>query len=683
MFSDQETDDTLFDESRSLFKLFEAVLANDIPDMLVWDLLACVGLENRHLYITPRIHTRSDFIESWEYRRHVCKATIHELGGLLHAGISNLEDEFFGRIPGLNSAAAKVFELCTTGDTPFFQDGWVEWPSLEPDHDNFVDDVKIWLRETISKIATYAQDTELGPHLRQRPLAQLDMRLDGTNIGTPQEFGFVDDTDAGLDFLSSLSHFLVVGHVDSSEHEDTDGRTWLSLSTFAKLSMAAQDPRRFAVGFSICKSKMRVWKFSRLGGIGSEQFDVNVQGQRFVRTILGFLCMHDENLGFDPTIKQVDGKTYIDIERNGRKERIVLVKVLDRHNALACRGTTCWEAYSEDDPTEPLVVKDSWQQPGRIEEGELLRHATESGVVNIAQYYYHGTISVHDKEDDVLKNVWSGLGVAELMEKETQRQKKRATTDDKTSFMRSESPFALTIFSGSDRHLPSSDIRTTAFLPNRVHRRLIMSRVGKRLYEATSFASLLAATRCGIEAHQSLLEAGSLHRDISPGNILIDPNDETKGFLIDLELAEMLSRTAAPASRAREKAGTRPFMAIGLLQGEEHSFMHDLESFFWVLYLICMYYDGPGQFNKEQSRESWHSEDYKLVAIYKCYHAEKFENMANDVVRPYYKPLIPVLRKLNKVVFPKGQLTGKKVNMNLYRQMIKILSDGEQSFASQ
>lgn len=39
-------------------------------------------------------------------------------------------------------------------------------------------------------------------------------------------------------------------------------------------------------------------------------------------------------------------------------------------------------------------------------------------------------------------------------------------------------------------------------------------------------------------------------------------------------------------------AGTKVFMAIGALLGEDHSFMHDLESFFWVLFWICIHYEG-------------------------------------------------------------------------------------------
>jgi serine/threonine protein kinase len=93
-----------------------------------------------------------------------------------------------------------------------------------------------------------------------------------------------------------------------------------------------------------------------------------------------------------------------------------------------------------------------------------------------------------------------------------------------------------------------------------------------------------------------LHKAGFLHRDISINNILINENNNNASwpsFLIDLDLAIKEQREGV--SGAKGKTGTRAFMAIGALLGEQHSFMHDLESFFWVLFWICIHYEGPGQ----------------------------------------------------------------------------------------
>jgi hypothetical protein len=61
-----------------------------------------------------------------------------------------------------------------------------------------------------------------------------------------------------------------------------------------------------------------------------------------------------------------------------------------------------------------------------------------------------------------------------------------------------------------------------------------------------------------------------------------DDNLSPSSFLIDLDLAVRVQRGGA--SRAKGKTGTKAFMAIGALLGEPHSFMHDLESFSWVLF---------------------------------------------------------------------------------------------------
>ncbi|KAB5518239.1 hypothetical protein GE09DRAFT_516317 [Coniochaeta sp. 2T2.1] len=73
---------------------------------------------------------------------------------------------------------------------------------------------------------------------------------------------------------------------------------------------------------------MRVWVFDRLGGIASDQFDINENGLRFVSTVLGFLWMGEAQLGFDPTTMTAEDERFIEIERNGSTERIVIDEVM-------------------------------------------------------------------------------------------------------------------------------------------------------------------------------------------------------------------------------------------------------------------------------------------------------------------------------------------------------------------
>ena len=100
---------------------------------------------------------------------------------------------------------------------------------------------------------------------------------------------------------------------------------------------------------------------------------------------------------------------------------------------------------------------------------------------------------------------------------------------------------------------------------------------------ASSKASLLGALEGCIAGYESLhTRAGMLQCDISPNNLVIneeDNNPSWSAFLIDFDLA--IKEQREKPSGARGKAGTRAFMANGVLHDDEqHSFMHDLESFF-------------------------------------------------------------------------------------------------------
>jgi hypothetical protein len=48
-----------------------------------------------------------------------------------------------------------------------------------------------------------------------------------------------------------------------------------------------------------------------------------------------------------------------------------------------------------------------------------------------------------------------------------------------------------------------------------------------------------------------------------------------------------LSTVGDERTGARQQTGTMEFMAIDVLRGVEHTYRHDLESFFYVLLWIC------------------------------------------------------------------------------------------------
>ncbi|KAF8072218.1 hypothetical protein FPV67DRAFT_1667650 [Lyophyllum atratum] len=163
--------------------------------------------------------------------------------------------------------------------------------------------------------------------------------------------------------------------------------------------------------------------------------------------------------------------------------------------------------------------------------------------------------------------------------------------------------------------------------PTPVLHRLILSTVGRPLWEYTTDLELLTGFRDALKAHKNLCDQGILHRDISAGNVLLtaNPNASLRGFITDLEFARIESSSLAkpltvtkdisPKTRYNDQGcflykthettsthtkfaltvtvqrgahmtGTAQFMAVQILDASGdtvHQTRHDIESFIWVL----------------------------------------------------------------------------------------------------
>jgi hypothetical protein len=215
---------------------------------------------------------------------------------------------------------------------------------------------------------------------------------------------------------------------------------------------------------------------------------------------------------------------------------------------------------------------------------------------------------------------------------------------------------------------------------DRVHRRVIVRDYGKPLYKASSRVAMLEALEGCIEGYESLhTRTGMLQCDISIGNLMMnedDNNPSRRSFLIDLDLA--IKEQREESSGARGKTGTRAFMAVGVLYGEKHSFMHDLESFFWVLFWICIHYNGPNEKGRVVPQfEEWNYMDTEKLAKAKKGEVGDegdFLKAAEEHFASYYHSLIPWVNKLRKVVFPSGG-RWKEEDKKLYSRMKGVLQE--------
>nr|ODN77231.1 hypothetical protein L203_06310 [Cryptococcus depauperatus CBS 7841] len=298
-----------------IIPLLEAALADNLEDALIWDRVADAaaalnvtpppGLTPLPVQQTPRVHSTGGIVSSSERRSDIDPVLKRELGQL-RVELPSFHATFFGRVAGLERAAAAVFQSCTSGSDPLFQEGWMGWPT-----DANEGAVIGWFKDVTAKLVAFA-DGRRPPQTQRWLLAQPNTPLQGSTVKRKLDIGFVrgPKPEEGSPYL--WSQVLVPGELKNNPSADTHAKAWLDLGRYVRETLSAQDTRRFVLGFTLCGSMMRIWEFDRLGGIASDKFDINKEGERFVSTILGFLWMSEEDLGFDPTIITSCGEVLCD-----------------------------------------------------------------------------------------------------------------------------------------------------------------------------------------------------------------------------------------------------------------------------------------------------------------------------------------------------------------------------------
>ncbi|PYI29630.1 hypothetical protein BP00DRAFT_458436 [Aspergillus indologenus CBS 114.80] len=625
---------------------------------------------------TPYLHTISSFVNSSEYRRYVDTVLKGELGSI-YIDVQNFAEVFLGDINGVEATSAMIMRRCTEGDEPLYHtsSGWRDWPQSTQEKE-----VLLWLTRTVNLFREYLGESDLdhGSFEDRTILAQPSQPLQGSIASRKLDAAIVRHKQTQPQQRMHWSQVLVPGELKSNPDLDTISKTWCDLGRYVREVFTAQESRRYVLGFTLCGSIMRLWEFDRAGAIASEPFDIHQDALKFVSTFVGYLMMNDKQLGYDPSIKaSPDNTRFIEITRNGNPERLILDELMKRSSCVAGRATTCWKAHREgSEGKEVLVVKESWQFPERDEEGALLKEALDRKVTNIARYYFHETVYFDGDPDDTRAGIRRGIDLSKAKFHQERSNTSTAQAGRKRSSTHLSSDAALP---STKRSCSNSRSNTgcSTIVQNRVHRRVIVQDYGKPLHKATSLSAMLAAMEGCLQGYQSLYtKTGLLHGDISIGNLLMN---EKNGFLIDLDLAIREKRDRP--SGAHGKTGTRAFMPIGQLLGDALSFVHGLESFFWVLFWICIHYNGPndpGRVVKEFDEWNYISmEDLAKLKLGTVSDDDIFETTMAKFTE-YHQPLKRWVGEWRRVIFPNGKIR-RSDDQGLLSQMILILQDAQEA----
>ncbi|KAF9446799.1 hypothetical protein P691DRAFT_707861 [Macrolepiota fuliginosa MF-IS2] len=350
------------------------------------------------------------------------------------------------------------------------------------------------------------------------------------------------------------------------------------------------DPRRtWIYGITIEDTMMSVWYFCRSHSVKSDAFDFTVDIKSFIQVFMSLLFATPKEIGYDPTVHRVTyNKCFHYVYKLSTNEGKKYFRTLEplfnlRVLCITGRKTRVWRAIEVCGPEDldakdgalEVAVKDVWLDADSATEKEkqekifaALGKAKESD-------YDWAPESLHQHLNQVFKsNQYRDYFMEIKYDTVLSHTKSLSESAKRAPNILHHIDFAITsgnVIEGSTQAKTPSAIAGSSIRPHgkpkffrqyrdKKHYRLIYGEVGHSLYKAVNLDTSFTAIRDVFVALVLLYLARWLHRDVSPGNIiLIGQGNEIRGKLSDLEYAKEFNTTT---NSGDPKTGTPFFMAV-------------------------------------------------------------------------------------------------------------------------
>ncbi|TFY59109.1 hypothetical protein EVJ58_g5990 [Rhodofomes roseus] len=408
---------------------------------------------------------------------------------------------------------------------------------------------------------------------------------------------------------------------------------------------------------------MSVYLADRAGVLGSVVINIHEEPRLFIRIIVGISSLSLADLGWDTSMAIIgeqkkytrsqvrrwkprlsyepkDGADYGVMDER-MTEKFVLYKALNvqRGEVIRGRATRVWKAWLFDELTLPpeerrlFIMKDMWRDDERCPEGEFYEHI--GCVPGVATMRSYGVVYVDGKEDTVMSRIRRGVQVCakpryiNASQKNIKREMIPSSMPDRTRGNTTDYGVLID-------YLPFVDVPERP-PGGKTHSRLIMESYGWPIKYALSLLELVQAMHDALAGYWAAYKKGVQHKDLSEGHTAVYVSDEPSD-----------DEEAIPPADATPV----------------HTFHHDLESIFWILLWYCIWRAGPAlrrPLNEWQTHDSMAGEQYrryfatselKQLGSNKRLLIKSLEDRKRcfDVVSPYCRPLLPLLRRLWKIL---------------------------------
>ncbi|KAF8524509.1 hypothetical protein JB92DRAFT_2806518 [Gautieria morchelliformis] len=391
---------------------------------------------------------------------------------------------------------------------------------------------------------------------------------------------------------------------------------------YAMAHIMRKDPcRRFTYGLTIKNTQTRIWFACRSTVYVTKSFNFIQEHEKFIHFALSFCFATETQMGWDPTIECLSiagsSEQYEIQVQDKVTGKVVYVKTVELiadfgADAVCGRGTRVWKALlRQSDGTDMLVVvKDVWVDADRVREGDI-RTMFEEQASNdkthkdkIAKHFvtvlFSGDVLIDGQIDDTFDFIQRGHEIP-------------LDSDE----LELRDGIAVSVSTrGLPITYPTMPLFRRVYRP-KAHYRLIFAQVAQPIYSIRTLPQFFLAMRDAAIALQLMATYRWVHRDISPGNILVCEN---VGLLSDLEYMKQESEVT-PAHNTR--TGTINFMACEVAEEMylfnpyasykdmpkefRHNSLHDLESLWWIAVWQIFYYTLPPDDSSSSSPTDHHT----------------------------------------------------------------------------
>ncbi|THH13566.1 hypothetical protein EW146_g6674 [Bondarzewia mesenterica] len=398
--------------------------------------------------------------------------------------------------------------------------------------------------------------------------------------------------------------------------------------------------RRFVIGITLAKTNISVYIADRSGVLGSDKFDLHQDPKSLIRLIAGIQTLPLSRLGWDPTMKLVASAAFeenstpsrqwsfmvkdydpkannyywiVDMPKPRDDDRMKMSETaietfvlaswvsISRGATILGRGTRIWKAWKKDEMRLPKdkrtmhIFKDTWRDERRSLEGEM--YALIGEQEGVAKMHSYGVVKVDGEDDSTFTLIRRQLRPAGRPRHVDMYQNHvTPSVESPLGDLSVQVKYVI-----DEDYLPPIESRDDYPPRNKIHSRLVLATYGWSVKRFLSCLELVQGLKDAITGHRNSYRQGILHRDISPGNVLITGKKEpgNRGVLIDYD--NSIEYKTHKTIGDDGLSGTDPFISPEILDQQympcvtsrpreepKHDAVHDLESFFWVLLYLCL-----------------------------------------------------------------------------------------------